>query len=143
MQEGIINFIKENKIATICCTDKDNTPYCFHCFYAFDERNHLLFFKSSSQTLHSTLLAENPIIAGSILPDKNELLSLKGIQLTGKVLYGGFPEYIKPETFYHKKFPFALAKPGDVWCIELTMVKMTDNTNIFGKKLKWEKYEHA
>lgn len=143
MQKGIIDFIKENKIATICCTDGDSTPHCFHCFYVLDEDNHLLFFKSSSQTKHSKLLANNPNIAGSILPDKIDLLSLKGIQFSGKIIYSEFPNNIKPDTFYHKKMPFALAKPGHVWCIELTKIKMTDNTKIFGKKLRWEKYEHA
>lgn len=143
MQKRIIDFIQENKIATICCTDGNSIPQCFHCFYVYDETNNLLFFKSSSQTKHSGLLAENPFIAGSILPDKNEILSLKGIQLTGKVLYNQFPENINPDAIYHKKMPFALAKPGHVWCIELTSIKMTDNTKIFGKKLRWEKYEHA
>jgi uncharacterized protein YhbP (UPF0306 family) len=40
-----------------------------------------------------------------------------------------------------QKIPFALAKPGDVWCIQLEMIKMTDNTQVFGKKLMWNKAE--
>lgn len=139
MRKEITQFIKEHKIATICCTDSDNDPYCFHCFYAFDEKNYLLFFKSSLQTHHSKLLLKNPQIAGSILPEKIELMALKGIQLCGKVLYDGFPAHIVPDVYYHKKFPFALVKPGHVWCVELERIKMTDNTHVFGGKLNWDK----
>lgn len=138
MKNEIVDFIKENRIATICCSDENNAPYCFHCFYAFDEKNYLLFFKSSSQTFHAKLLLENPYIAGSILPGKIELLALKGIQLSGTVLYNKIPDHINPAAYYHKRFPFALAKPGDVWCIQLEMVKMTDNTTVFGRKLIWK-----
>ena len=139
MEKEIADFIKENRIAAICCIDRNNLPYCFHCFYAFDEKNYLLFFKSSSKTLHSKLLSENPHIAGSILPEKLEILALKGIQLTGKILYDQSFKHVNPDSYYHKQFPLALIKPGHVWCIELATVKMTDNTNIFGKKLNWPK----
>lgn len=143
MKNEIIDFIKENKVAVVCCTGAINMPYCFHCFYAFDEENYLLFFKSSAQTFHSKLLLENPCIAGSILPGKIELLALKGIQLTGTVLYDEIPDHINPAAYYHKRFPLALAKPGDVWCIRLELVKMTDNTNIFGRKLTWNRDTEA
>ncbi|MGZ3971746.1 MAG: pyridoxamine 5'-phosphate oxidase family protein [Mucilaginibacter sp.] len=141
MEKRIADFINENKTATICCTDGNNMPYCFHCFYAFDEVNGLLFFKSSADTYHIKLISVNGNIAGSILPEKQEFFALKGVQLTGSVLYGDIPGHHKPETFYHKRFPFALAMPGDVWCIQLEMVKMTDNSRVFGKKLIWKKDE--
>lgn len=141
MDSEIIDFIKENKIAAFCCSDANNKPYCFHCFYAFDEKNYLLFFKSSSHTFHSKMLSENPYIAGSILPGKIELLALKGIQLRGTILYNEIPDHIEPAAYYHKRFPLALAKRGEVWCIQLEMVKMTDNTNVFGRKSTWNKRE--
>lgn len=139
LDKTIENFIKENKIASICCIDEQNKPHCFHCFYAFDEKNCCLFFKSSLSSLHSKLLAENSNIAGSILPQKPDFLALKGIQITGAVLSEFASMQIDPDAFYHKKFPLALAKPGKVWCIELLKIKMTDNTNFFGKKLCWER----
>ena len=139
MEKTISDFIKANRIASISCIDEENKPYCFHCFYAFDEKNHLLFFKSSISSLHSKLLTENSNIAGSILPEKHDFLALKGIQLTGRVLNEPDLMQINPEIFYHKVFPLAFAKPGKVWCIDLLKIKMSDNTNIFGKKLFWEK----
>lgn len=142
MKKELINFIKENKIASISCVDSDSKPYCFHCFYVFDEKNYIIFFKSSLNTHHAKLLSNNQNIAGSILPDKIDFLALKGIQFTGTILTSNFPNNINPELYYHKKLPFALAKPGHVWFIRLEMVKMTDNTNIFGKKLRWERAEN-
>lgn len=139
MIKEIANFIISNKVATICCVDEITAPYCFNCFYVFQEKTSLLFFKSSATSFHSKLLSKNSKIAGTILPTKLDLLSLKGIQFSGKVLYDTFPEQIQPWDIYHKSFPFAIAKPGDVWCIALEMIKLTDNTLIFGKKLEWNK----
>jgi len=141
MDKKIVDYIQDNRIATLCCTDENNAPYCFNCFYAFDTENALLFFKSSLQTYHAQLLLQNTHIAGSILPERIEMLSLKGLQLTGTIIYEDFPENINPEMYYHKRFPLALAKTGEVWCIQLETIKMTDNTPVFGKKLLWSKRE--
>jgi len=140
-EKEISLFIKENKIASIACIDENNNPYCFNCFYVFDEMNFLLFFKSSLETYHSRSLSKRQNVAGSILPDKINLVALKGIQFTGTIITDNFPGNINPDSFFHKRLPLALVKPGHVWCIQLEMVKMTDNTNIFGKKLKWQKAE--
>lgn len=137
MHEEIAAFIKANKVATICCVNEDIAPYCFNCFYTFQEKAHLLLFKSSVNSYHSKLLLKNYQIAGTILPTKLELLSLKGIQFSGRILYDSFPGQVRPEISYHKAYPFAIAKPGQVWCIQLEMVKMTDNTRTFGKKTEW------
>jgi len=139
LNEDICSFITGNKIAALCCADSDNRPYCFHCFYVFDVKNQLLFFKSSAQTRHAAILSENPAIAGSILPQKLEFLALKGIQFTGNVLYTAIPDHIDPESFYHKRLPLALTKPGKVYCIQLETIKMTDNTRLFGKKSEWRR----
>lgn len=140
---GISKFINENKIAAICCTDGNNQPYCFHCFYVLDATHNLLFFKSSENTLHGRLLSENPDVAGSILPQKMEMLALKGIQFTGTVLYSDFPDQINPDIYYHKKLPLGLTKRGHVYCIQLQSIKMTDNSVLFGKKLIWNRLELA
>ncbi len=139
METEMIQFISENKIATICCLDSENRPYCFNCFYAVDLKDHLLFFKSSENTLHSHLLLENPCIAGTILPEKIEMLSIKGVQLTGMVLYPDRPDFIDGNYLYHLRFPFAKVMPGEIWCIQLINVKMTGSRNLFRKKLKWSK----
>ena len=137
MLEEISDFIKINKVATICCLNEEGAPYCFNCFYTFQEKTHLLLFKSSANSYHSKLLSKNNQVAGTILPNKLELLSLKGIQFSGRILYDSFPEQILPTISYHIAYPAAIAKPGHVWCVALEIVKMTDNSQVFGKKIGW------
>lgn len=139
MLQEISDFINTNKVASVCGVNQDLAPYCFNCFYSFDLRNHLLFFKSSSDSYHSKILVNNPKISGTILPNELKLLAIQGIQFTGTILYDHFPDGVRPDVSYHKTYPFALARPGHVWCIELETVKMTDNTRIFGRKIEWLK----
>ena len=77
MKESIIQFIKKQTCASICCVDKNGSPYCFSCFYAFNSDEGLLYFKSSSGTRHSEIISENPCIAGTILPDRLNKLMVK------------------------------------------------------------------
>ncbi len=139
MKKEIEDFIAQNKIATVCCVDTEQNPYCFNCFYVFEPINCLLLFKSSAHTFHSKSLASNPNISGSILPERLNMLSMQGVQFTGKVLYDNFPGDMYPANYYHKKNPLALAKAGEVWCIQLSKIKMTDSRRVFAEKLIWEK----
>lgn len=138
MRKELSDFIGENKIATICCLDREGKPYCFNCFYVFEPVQKLLFFKSSEKTFHAQSLKVNPEISGTILPQKSNVLALKGLQFTGQVLYDDFPSEISPANYYHKYNPMALAKAGEVWCVQLSKAKMTDSTRVFGEKLIWE-----
>jgi len=135
-------------VATICCVDEENNPYCFSCFYAFDSEEKLIYFKSSPATHHAILLNQKPLVSGTIQPDRLNPLAIKGVQFSGEIINGNkcLPE--RASTFYHKKYPFALAMAGEMWTIQVEMVKMTDNTLGFGKKLVWQrqkpqKFVHA
>lgn len=143
MDERIVEFISGQKVATVCGVDVENNPYCFSCFYAFDKDRQLLYFKSGSSAHHSEILLENPVVAGTINPDKLNQLAIKGIQFTGKVLPATDELCIDAASVYHKRFPFALAMPGEVWTIQLEVIKMTDNTLSFGKKIHWSLCELA
>ena len=140
LNNDISRFIADNKIASICCVDSNNTPWSFHCFYVFDAKNQLLFFKSSTRSHHAELLSKNPAVSGSILPHKLEFMALKGIQFTGSVLNTAIPDQIDPELFYHKRLPLGLTKPGKVYSIQLETIKMTDSSRIFGGKSEWNRY---
>lgn len=135
MDDRIISFIEEQKVATICCVDEENKPYCFSCFFAFDEQRNFLYFKTSANTKHLPLLMQNPNVAGTIQPDKLNPLAIKGLQFTGVMTENA--EHAS--AHYYKKYPFALAMPGVVWAIQLDYIKMTDNTLSFGKKIIWER----
>ena len=138
MNERIWNFIRGQKLASICCMDEENAPYCFSCFFAFDEENLVLYFKSSPESRHVQLLTKNGIVAGTIQPDKLNPLAIKGLQFTGQLVDANDPLAASAFSIYHKNYPFAIAMKGDVLTIKLTAIKMTDNTLQFGKKIAWK-----
>lgn len=141
MKEKIIQFVSRQKVASICCVDEACNPYSFSSFFAFNEKEFLLYFKSSAETKHAKLLLKKPQVSGTILPDKLNPLLIKGIQFTGQVLNEVDPLCYDAAALYYLKFPFAMAIPGEVWTIQLLNIKMTDNSLGFGKKLLWERYE--
>ena len=136
MEKRIVDFIRDQKVATIACNDGDNRPYCFSCYYAFDEQRKRLYFKSAEGTHHIQLIKEKPFIAGTILPDRLNPMALQGIQFSGFIL--DKIGCTQAKAFYHKRYPFALAMSGDVYTVELHWLKMTDNTFTFGNKLTWQ-----
>jgi len=138
MNHRIIDFIQEQKVATICCLDEENNPYCFSCFFAFDEKKLVLYFKSSATTRHALLLQYNLNVAGTVNQDKLNTLAIKGLQFTGQVVAVTDGLASDASSVYHKKYPFAVAMGGDVLTIKLTAMKMTDNALSFGKKITWE-----
>jgi hypothetical protein len=68
-------------------------------------------------------------------------LALKGIQFCGVVLDPTNVLCRCANVEYHKKFPFALAKSGEVYTIQLESIKFTDNTKGFGTKVHWKREE--
>jgi uncharacterized protein YhbP (UPF0306 family) len=143
MKENIIKFIKKQTCASICCVDKNGNPYCFSCFYAFNSDEGLLYFKSSSGTRHSEIISENPSIAGTILPDKLNVLLVKGIQFEGVVLSENHFLVRNASGNYHKKYPVALTMQGEILTIQINSIKMTDNSVGFGKKITWMRKEEV
>ena len=142
MKDIIINFINKQTCASVCCSTKvDNRPYCFSSFYAFNSEEGLLYFKSSKETTHSKIISENKFVAGTILPDKLSTLQIKGIQFEGIILPDYDPMAKDASLQYHKHHPMALAMPGNMWTIQLTEIKMTDNSLGFGKKIIWSRSE--
>lgn len=141
MKENIIQFIQKQTCASICCVDKNGSPYCFSCFYAFNSEEGLLYFKSSTNAHHSSIISHNPGIAGTILPDKLNVLVVKGLQFEGIVLPDDHPAGKYAAGNYHKKYPFALTMPGEIWTIQINNIKMTDSTIGFGKKISWNRNE--
>jgi uncharacterized protein YhbP (UPF0306 family) len=86
-------------------------------------------------------LLQNPVVAGTIHQDKINTLAIKGIQFTGRILDPNNELCSQAESVYHKRYPFALAMPGDMWTLQPETIKMTDNTLSFGKKLHWQLHE--
>lgn len=142
MNENIIQFLQQQTCATICCVDNDGLPYCFSCFYVFNKETYSLYFKSSKDSNHSILLAKNPAVAGTILPDKLNKLIVKGIQFTGELSNENEPLAKDTATKYYFKFPAALAVNGQIYTIQLNGIKLTDSSTMFGKKIVWRRQEY-
>jgi uncharacterized protein len=138
MDKKILTFLKEQKNLTFC-TSLNNVPHCVNCFYSFIEEFDSLVFKSDPTTQHIINALLNNKIAGTIVPDIHQTGTIKGIQFTGNFLIPANEILEIAKIKYYKKFPFALVMPGELWSIELTTIKMTDNTFGFGKKLVWVK----
>ena len=138
LDNAISTFIKSQTALTIA-TCIDNVPFCATCFYAFSEKYNSLVFKSSRDTQHIKEALQNKFVAGTITPDKSEIGKIKGIQFSGVFIEPTGDQLDEAKKGYYKKYPFAIAFKGELWLINLTFIKYTDNTLGFGKKLKWEK----
>lgn len=139
MDKVITDFLEKQKVASVCCLDEENNPYCFSAFYVFDRVERRLYFKSSSTSNHAQYLAQHKNLAGTILPDKLNMLAIRGIQFTGCIIDNGNASHVHAAAEYHKKYPYALVMPGDVWIVQLETIKMTDNTIGIGKKICWQR----
>lgn len=134
----IVSFLKQNTVLTLAVS-KNNIPYCANCFYAYDEEKNTLVFKSKRETEHIRQALGNENVSGTILPNKLDLAKIQGVQFNG-IFLKPRKELIKSlKKIYYAKYPFALTFIGEVWAVELTNVKFTDNTLGFGKKSEWIK----
>lgn len=141
MDKRMDSFLRGQTCATICCTGPEGEPWCFNAFYAFDNTGRLLYLKSSGETRHGAWMKPGCRVAGTILPDRLRLLAIRGLQWEGCLLPVTDPLARPAYARYHRRFPFSIAHPGEVWTIRLDTLKYTDNTLGFGKKLYWTREE--
>jgi uncharacterized protein YhbP (UPF0306 family) len=134
-----ISLFIQSQTALTMATCLENIPSCASCFYAFLEKHDAVVFKSDRDSNHIIEAIQNKHVAGAIVPDKSEVGKIKGVQFNGIFIEPKGDLLNEAKIAYYKKFPFAIAVKGELWIIELTSVKYTDNTLGFGKKLKWEK----
>jgi uncharacterized protein YhbP (UPF0306 family) len=134
MSKLIDNFIQKQTCASVCCIDDKGNPYCFTCFYAYDEENKILFFKSGEESYHAQLMQKHRMVAATILPNKLNTLRVQGIQLEGIILEDSNSLLETGNLFYHQKHPLAIAVKGKIWGLQINHIKMTDSSWGFGKK---------
>ncbi|MEO8759469.1 MAG: hypothetical protein ABI388_00830 [Bacteroidia bacterium] len=137
LNEKVVSFLKNNKVATVCFVTTDNMPYCINCFYAYDEKNNMLVFKSSFGTSHDTFIKPDAPVSGTILPNSVSLLNAKGIQFSGKLINPTEIDYLKLPSLYTKNYVMSLAMLGYIWAVRLEFIKYTDNSLGFGNKIIW------
>jgi len=139
----IADFLEKQTAASISCVNEINEPYSFSCFFVYNRKENLLYYKSSPAAYHSKILLKNPKVAGTIMPDKLNKLFIKGVQFTGEVLDQHHPLCKDAGSKYHFKVPVATAIPGEVWTIQLNQLKMSNNTLGVLQKLSWKREENV
>lgn len=139
MNDKIFSFLKKQTAASICCINEVDEPYCFRRFFAFNSIENLLYFKSCPTAYHSKILLKNATVSGTIMPDKLNILAVKGIQFEGLVLAESDPIAVDAFKKYHSRFPQAIAISGVVYTILLNGLKMTDNLPGIFRKHTWQR----
>lgn len=122
-------------VLTLATATADGTPYCAACFYAYDKRRNLIIFTSDDTTLHAQQMAANSTVAVAINLETRIVGKVQGIQICGTARRGDEAD----KSIYIKRFPYAALAPLNIWVVEPTFIKLTDNTLGFGKKLIWNK----
>lgn len=139
MNKIISTYVLQQQVASVCVVDLNDKPYCFSCFYTFDEKETYLIFKSSLDTYHGPLLTAGVAVSGTVLPGKMNFLGIRGLQFEGNILINQSKATAHAKTLYYQQHPMALATKGSIWIVELLRLKLTDNTKGFGKKFVWQR----
>lgn len=136
--QKITDFIKKHHVITIA-TVKDNQPWCFNAFYAFDEDTQSFIITSHNDTRHIQEVLANPKIAGSVVLETEIVGKVQGLQFSGEMVLCENDDERQAKKVYIKRFPLTTITPKILWRISIYEAKYTDNTLGFGKKLLWNK----
>lgn len=137
MDERFIKFIKKHHVLTLATVNGEGMPYVANCFYAFDAKRNLFVFTSDLATRHGAEMAANSSVALSIVLETRIVGRVQGLQVTGRAERGDD----EARKCYIKRFPYAAAADLELWMVAPTLMKLTDNTLGFGKKLVWQSAE--
>lgn len=137
MEENFIKFIRKHHLLTLATVNGEGMPYVANCFYAYDKERNLFIFTSDNTTRHGAEMEQNPNVALSIALETRVVGRIQGLQIEGKAERGDS----KAQATYIKRFPYAAVAPLSLWMVRPKMMKLTDNTLGFGKKLIWEEEE--
>ena len=137
MDERFIKFIKKHHVLTLATVNGEGMPYVANCFYAFDAKRNLFVFTSDLTTRHGAEMEANGNVALSIVLETRIVGRVQGLQVMGKAERGDDAA----RKCYIKRFPYAAAADLEIWMVAPTLMKLTDNTLGFGKKLLWQSEE--
>ena len=140
IDKRIVEFINKHHVLTLATTRK-NIPYCANCFYVYFEDENMLVFTSDHETKHAQDALIQNFVGGSIVLETNVIGKIQGVQFQGKMYEpnNGLLKQVKAR--YLKRFPVAMLMKTNLWVVELSFLKFTDNRLGFGKKLIWGKEE--
>ena len=137
IDKRIIDFIKRHHVLTLATISCDGEPYCAACFYAYDKERNRLIFTSDNATRHAQDMSHNAKVAIGITLETRIVGKVQGVQICGIAERGND----KDKALYIKRFPYAAMASLNIWAVEPSFIKLTNNTLGFGKKLIWNNQE--
>ena len=137
VDKRIVDFIKRHHVLTLATVSCEGEPYCAACFYAYDKERNRLIFTSDDTTTHAQQMLQNRSVACGITLETRIVGKVQGAQICGIAERGNDTD----KATYIKRFPYAAVAPLNIWAVEPTFIKLTDNTLGFGKKLIWKSQE--
>ena len=137
MDERFIKFIKKHHVLTLATVNGEGMPYVANCFYAYDAKRNLFIFTSDLTTRQGAEMAADGRVALSIVLETRVVGRVQGLQIVGRAEHGDD----EARKCYIKRFPYAAMADLEIWMVAPTMMKLTDNTLGFGKKLIWQSEE--
>ena len=133
----IAQFISKHHVLTLATATLNGEPYCCNAFYAFDKDDNAFIFTTDSTTRHGQMMGENNRVAASIVLETRTVGKVQGLQIVGRAVRAKEGDRLT----YIKEFPYAAVADLSLWRVEAEMMKLTDNTLGFGKKLIWQREE--
>lgn len=134
----IKKFIAEHNVMTLATIDADGVCRCCSIFYVYIEEINRFVFTSSKETAHGAAMSQNGRVAANILLETTIVGKIEGLQIEGVAELANGEIKDKAKKSYLKKYPYAIFMDIELWTLEPTFLKYTDNKLGFGKKLIWD-----
>lgn len=138
LDQRIAEFIESHTVLTLATSFGDE-PYCANLFYDFLPEEGCLIITSDKNTKHIRNISHNIFVAGSIVESCSQADEYKGIQFQGVISEPGSDLAQRARQHYWAKLPFTIGMNTTLWVIDLTLIKYSDSSMGFGKKLTWKK----
>lgn len=137
--EVISEFLFDHHVVSLAAFSQDEV-WCASCFYAFDPVEVRLIVLSSKTSHHGELMLRNPMIAGTIAGQPENVREICGIQFSASAeCLVDKNRHKDALSLYTDIHPLAKMFVSDVWSIQLNSVKYTSNKFFFGQKTRWER----
>ncbi|MEG0498489.1 MAG: pyridoxamine 5'-phosphate oxidase family protein [Alistipes sp.] len=134
IDERITHFLGRHHVLTLATTNSQGIPYCSNAFYCYDKERNILIFSAGDETLHAQQMALHPHVAASIALETRIVGKVQGLQICGTAARADE----QARSRYLKRFPYAALVELTLWSVTPNLLKLTDNTLGFGKKLIWK-----
>lgn len=136
----VAEFLDRHHVLTLATSVAENV-WCSHVFYVFDASTLSLIFSSDGDTHHAQQFIQNCFVSGGIALETREVARIEGLQLEGVVSRLDGDDLARGKKLYRSAFPMANLMKLNLWRLDLSSCKYTNNRLFFGRKLQWMRSE--